>query len=286
MVIPIVQVNTLKLIRFNLSRVNEQKKKKITWIWIFPWVWPAYHPHRLLCAMLWGVMGNFSSLSKISCPVSSWISWREVTLRQTTFFQTRFFTIKKTKGKNMWGTHYIWSEPIPNSAPLVSGGCLPVSISGDKIPILVISCLHYRRSLLSDVFQFSSVWSLSRVWLFATPWTAACQVSLSFTISQSLLRLMSIESVMPFKHLILCCPLPFLPSVFPSIRIFSNELAAHIRWPKCWSSASASVLPMSIQDCFPFGLTGLIALLSKRLSRVFSRTTVQKHQFFGTQLSL
>ena len=68
-----------------------------------------------------------------------------------------------------------------------------------------------------------------------TPWTAACQASLSITNSQSLLRLMAIESVMPSNHLILCCPLLFPPSIFPSIRVFSNELALHIRWPKYWS---------------------------------------------------
>ena len=79
--------------------------------------------------------------------------------------------------------------------------------------------------------------SLSRVWLFVTPWIAACQASLSFTISQSLLKLMSIESVMPSNHLILCCPLLLLPSIFPSIRVFSNDLgsALCIRWPKYWS---------------------------------------------------
>ena len=83
--------------------------------------------------------------------------------------------------------------------------------------------------------QFSSVQLLSHVWLFLTPWTAACQASLSFTNSQSLLRLMSIESVMPSNHLILCCPLLFLPSVSPSIRVFSNESVLCIRWPKYWS---------------------------------------------------
>ena len=77
--------------------------------------------------------------------------------------------------------------------------------------------------------------SLSRVQLFATPWTAARQASLSFTISQSLIKLMSIESVMPFNHLILCCPLLLLPSIFPSIRVFSSELSLRIRWPKYWS---------------------------------------------------
>ena len=83
--------------------------------------------------------------------------------------------------------------------------------------------------------QFSSVQSLSRVRLFATRWTAACQASLSITNSWSLLRLMSIELVMPSNHLILCHPLLFLPSIFPSIKVFSNESTLHIRWPKYWS---------------------------------------------------
>ena len=127
----------------------------------------------------------------------------------------------------------------------------------------------------------SPVQSLSRVQLFATPWTAAYQVSLSITNSQSLLRLMPIESVMPSNLLSLCCLLLFLPSIFPSIRLFSNESVLCIRWP-----ASVSVLPMNIQDWSPLGWTGLISLQSKGLSRVFSNTTIQKHQFFDAQLSL
>ena len=83
--------------------------------------------------------------------------------------------------------------------------------------------------------QFSSVQSLSCAWLFATPWTTACQASLSFTNSWSLLKLMSIESVMPSNHLILYSPLLFPPSIFPSIRVFSNESALCIMWPKYWS---------------------------------------------------
>ena len=83
--------------------------------------------------------------------------------------------------------------------------------------------------------QFGSVQLLSHVQLFATPWTAACQASLSITNFRSLLKLMSIKSVIPSSHLILYCLLLLLPSVFPSIRVFSNELALHIRWPKYWS---------------------------------------------------
>ena len=99
-------------------------------------------------------------------------------------------------------------------------------------------------------------------------------------------NLCPLMSLMPSNHLIFCHPLLLLPSLFPSITVFSNESALHIRWPKIGASASASVLPMNVQDRFPLGLTGLISLQSKGLSRVFSNTTVQKHQLFGTQLSL
>ena len=94
------------------------------------------------------------------------------------------------------------------------------------------------------------------------------------------------ELVMPSNHLILCRPLLLMPSVFPSIRVFSNKSFFCIRWPKYWTSASTSVLPMSIQDWFPLGWTGWISLQSKGLSKVFSNTTVQKHLFFGAQPSL
>ena len=133
---------------------------------------------------------------------------------------------------------------------------------------------------------FSLVQLLIHVWLFLTLWAAACQASLSITSSQSLLKLMSIESVMPPNHLTFCRPLLLLPSIFPIIRVFSNELLLHIRWPKYWTFSSESVLPMNIQDWFPLGLIGGISLQSKGLSRIFSNTTIQKHQFFSTQLSL
>ena len=127
--------------------------------------------------------------------------------------------------------------------------------------------------------QFSSIQSLSRVRFFMTLWTAAHQASLSITDSRSSPKPMSIESVMPSSHLILCCPLLLLPSIFPSIRVFSKESALLIRWPKYWSLASASVLPINSQDWFPLGWTGWISLQSKGLSRVFSNNTVQKHRF-------
>ena len=86
-----------------------------------------------------------------------------------------------------------------------------------------------------QIFSFSSAQSLSRVRLFVTPWTAACQASLSITNSQSLLKLMSIKSVMPSNYLILCCLLLLMTSIFPSIKVFSNKSALCIRWPKYWS---------------------------------------------------
>ena len=122
---------------------------------------------------------------------------------------------------------------------------------------------------------FVVVRSPSRFRLSTTPWTAACNGSLSFTISQSLPKFMAIESVMPSNHLILCCPLLLLPSILGSIKVFSNESVFHIRWPKFGISASASVLPMNIQDWFPLGWMGLISLQSKGLWRVFSNTEVK-----------
>ena len=112
------------------------------------------------------------------------------------------------------------------------------------------------------VGSFSSVQSLSHVRLFATLWTAARQASLSITNSQSLLTLMSIESVMPSNHLILCCPLLLLPSIFPTIRVFSVSQFFTSGGQTIEVSVLAPVLPMNIQDLFPLGLTGLISLQS------------------------
>ena len=134
------------------------------------------------------------------------------------------------------------------------------------------------------IFQFSSVQSLRRVQLFATPWTAARQASLSITNSRSLLKLKSIQLVMPSSHVILCRPLFLPPSIFPGIRGFPNQSVLHIRWPKYWSF-SFNISP-SNEYSFPLGWTSWISLLSKGPSRVFSNTAVQKHQFFSAQLPL
>ena len=130
------------------------------------------------------------------------------------------------------------------------------------------------------------VQSQSCVQLFTIPWTTAPQDSLSLTITQSLPKFMSNESVMPSNHLILCHLLLLLPSIFPSIRVFSSESPVHIGGQSIGASASVPVLPKNIQGWFPLRLTSLISLLSNRLSRVFSSTTVIKHQFFSALSSL
>ena len=132
--------------------------------------------------------------------------------------------------------------------------------------------------------QFISVQLLIRVQLFVTPWTAAHQASLSITKSQSLPKLMSIESVMPSNHLILCHPLLLTPSIFPSIRVFSNVL--RIRWPKylCFSFNISPSNEYSGLISFRMDWLGLLAV--QGMLRVFSNTTVQNHRFFRAQLSL
>ena len=121
---------------------------------------------------------------------------------------------------------------------------------------------------------------LSCVRLFATPWTVACQASLSFTISQSLLKLM------PSNHFILCRPLLLLPSVFPSIRVFSNELVHCIRWPKYWSFSFSNSPSNEYSGMISSRMNCVLSLQSKGLSGVFSNSLFQKHQFFISQLSL
>ena len=142
-------------------------------------------------------------------------------------------------------------------------------------------------ALCEWLYPLSSVRLLSCVQLFATPWTAAHQASLSITNSWSPFKLMSIESVMPSNHLIFCRPFLLLPSIFPSIRAFTNESTLRIRGPKYWSF---SFISPSNEDpglvYIPLGWTDWISLQSKGLSRIFSSTTVQKHQFFCTHPSL
>ena len=152
-----------------------------------------------------------------------------------------------------------WSEPFAQETPLDAERC-------------------YK--------HISSVQLLSRVQHFVTPWTAACQASLSITNSWNSPKFMCIESVMPSSHLIFCRPLLLLPPILPSTRVFSNESTLLMRWPKYWSFSFSIILPKKSQGWSPSEWIGWISLQSKGLSRVFSNTTAQKHQFFGTQLSL
>ena len=136
--------------------------------------------------------------------------------------------------------------------------------------IRVFSFYLFILNFILCILTFLSVQSLSHVQLFVTPWTTASQASLSFTKSQSLQKPMSIESVMPSSHLILCRPLLLLPPIPPSIRVFSNESTFIWGGQSIGVSASASVLPVNTQDWSPLGWTGWISLQSKGLSRVFS----------------
>ena len=135
------------------------------------------------------------------------------------------------------------------------------------------------------VSAFSSVQLLSRVRLFATPWITPCQASLSITISQSSLRLTSIESMMPSSHLILCRPLFLLPPIPPSIRVFSNESTLRMRWPEYWSFSFSIIPSKEHPRLIAFRMDWLDLLAVQGTPRVFSKTTVQKHQFFRAQPS-
>ena len=154
----------------------------------------------------------------------------------------------------------------------------------EKFELLLGSLWFWKKKITSICLLIVVVQSPSHVQL-CDPMGCSMPGSLSFTISQSLLKLTSVESMIPPNHLMLC-HLLLLPSIFPSIKVFSNESALHICGRIIGVSALASVLPMNIQDWYPLGLTGWISLQSKGISRVFSSTTVWKHQFFSAQPSL
>ena len=158
----------------------------------------------------------------------------------------------------------------------------------------VIALFYVYNAIISSTnftYHFSSVQSLSHVWLFATPWTAASKASLSITNTRSLLKLMSIELVMPSKHLILCCPLLLLPSIFPSIRVFSNESVLHISWPKYWRF-SFSICPSDEYPgliSFRMDWLDLLAIQGTLMSLCWhhsSKASILRHSaFFIVQLS-
>ena len=175
------------------------------------------------------------------------------------------------------GLTVLQTDSLPSEPP---GKPIP-HLSGDQLRIKAHQGPINTRGSQEFQQKGHSVQSLSHIRLFVTPWTAAHQASLSIANSRSLLKLMSIELVMPSNHLILCHPLLLLTSIFPGIRVFSNELVLCIRCPKYWTF-SFSISPSNEYS----GLISFrISLQSKGLSRVFSNTTVQKHQFFGAQLS-
>ena len=167
---------------------------------------------------------------------------------------------------------------------------LPTQEHGISLHLFMPSLISFFRIIIFCVqffclLQFSSVQSLSHVRLFATPWIAAHQASLSITISGSSLRLTSIESVMPSSHLILCRPLLLLPPIPPSIRVFSNESTLHMRWPKCWSFSLSIIPSKEIPGLISFRMDWLDLLAVQGTLKSLLHTTVQKHQFFGTQPS-
>ena len=183
---------------------------------------------------------------------------------------------------NQWTTRNSWVHATPASSP--STQLLSCSLQS----ILGWPSFHRQKAVSphQPLTGCISVQSLSHVRLFVTSFTASHQASLSIINSWSLLKLMSIELVMPSNHLILSYPLLLLPSIFPSIRVFSNESALCIRWPKYWSF-SFSISPSNeYSGLISFRMGWLDLLAVQRTLRVFSNTTAQKRQFFSAQLSL
>ena len=166
----------------------------------------------------------------------------------------------------MFSRQEYWNGlPFPSQGDLPDPGMEPTSLASP--------------ALAGGFITTGPIW----VQIFVTAWTAAHQASLSFTLSLSLLKLVSIESVVPYSHLILCLLLLLLPSVFPRIRIFSHESTLRMRWPKYWSF-SFSISPSNeYSGLISFRSDCLTSLLSKGLSKLFCKTTVQKHQIFSAE---
>ena len=212
-----------------------------------------------------------------------------------TYITIRMTKIQNTGNTKCWLRCHSHRIPCWWKCKMVPPFGEKISQSLSKLTIIlphnpVIARLHFYwkelKTHLPKSSHTSSVQLLSHVRLFATPWTAARQASLSITNSWRLLKLMSIKLVMPSNHLILFCPLLLLPSIFPSIWVFSIESVLCIRWPMYWN-LSFSISPSNeYSGLISFRMDWFDLLAGKELSRVFSNTTVQKHQFFGSQLSL
>ena len=174
---------------------------------------------------------------------------------------------------------------LPPLTPLTHLGCHRAL---DLSSLCYTANFHWQSNL---TYQFSSVQSLSHVWLFVTPWTAARQASLSITNYRSLLKLMSIKLVMPRNHLILCHPLLLPPSIFPTIRVFSNESLLHIRWPKYWNFSFSISSFNEYSGLISFrmdwlDLLGVQGTLKSLLQHQSSKVSILQHSaFFIVQLS-
>ena len=211
---------------------------------------------------------------------------------------------------NRWGNTLFWGAPkslqMVNAAMKLKDDC-SLKVMTNLVSILksrditLSTKVHIVKAMVFPVVMYGcESWTLKKaehwridafeLWcwrqLWRVPWTAARQTSLPFTISQSLLKLMSIESVTPSNHPILYQPLLLLPSIFPNIRVFSNESVLHIRWPKHWDFGFNISPSNEHSGPISFRMDWLDLPAVQKLSRVFSNTTIQKHRFFGAQLSL
>ena len=178
-----------------------------------------------------------------------------------------------------------WCHPAISSSVFPFSSCSQSLLASGSFPVSQLFAWGGQRAYQKAWYYYiSSVQSLSHVQLCSPMNLSMPGLPVHHQLPESTQTHVH-GLLMPSNHLILCCPLLLLPSIFPSLRVFSNEPALRIRWPQCWSFSFKSVVPMNTQDWSPLGWTGWISLQSKELSRVFN-TTVQKHQFFGSQLSL
>ena len=215
-----------------------------------------------------------------------WRGWLHYTLSWKGFFSDSWESIKIVLKKNSWVMNCLIYPSILSKGTESQRIEKTSTENGFLVSLEALYFIEFVSELLffiSPFYFFSgmhlpfSVQPLSHVWLFVTPFTAALRASLSITNSQSLLKLMSVQSVMLSNHLILCRPLLLLPSVFPSIGVFPNESALRIRWPKYWSF-SFSISPSNeYSRLISFRIDWLDLLAVHEVSRVFSNTTVQKH---------
>ena len=271
----------------------------VVWAWLaghgpwavswLPWFLPLRGDPNLASALVAQTVKSMPAMQEMEV----WcLGWKEPLEEEMATHSS--ILVGKSHGQRSLAGYSLWSHNSDTTEHMtVSRSMLQMALFHvlqlSNIPLYTHTHAHTHTHTHQDVsFLFSVQFSCSVMSDSLRPWTAALQASLSITNSQGLLKLMSIESVIPSSHLIILCrPLLLPPSIFPSIRGFSNESPLWIMWPKYWSFSFRIIIPMNFQDWSPLGWTGWISLQSKGLSRVvFSNTTVQKHQFFSAQLSL